>query len=70
MRGEHQYGATACFIYPHPGPLPHAGEGMRPRSSLADFHVPAPCDLAVTTWNQMLIPVARHFNGTAMMVNE
>jgi hypothetical protein len=29
-------------------------------------HVPAPWDLAVTTWNRVPVAVARHFNGTAM----
>jgi hypothetical protein len=67
MRGEHQYDATACFIYPHP--VPARGRGDAAPIIAGGFHVPAACDLAVTTWNQMRIPVARHFNGAAMIGN-
>ena len=59
-----------CLIYlPSPWPSPARGRGDATPIITGGFHVPAPCDFAVTTWNQMLIPLARHFNETAMIRN-
>ncbi len=51
---------------PSPWPSPARGRGDAALIITGGFHVPAPCDPAVTTCNKMLIPLARYFSGTAM----